>query len=890
MRGDDGVQDSPPPQDDATWRRVDQAFRLALEQPEAERENWARERYADQPELLDQLLRLLAVDAPSARLFDAAGDVLDAAVAQVQGEEAREVGGLVGRHIGHYRLEALLATGGMGAVYRAVRDDGQFQQTVAVKILPGWATDEQTVARLRAERQILAELHHPAITHLLDGGETPDGYPYIVTEFIDGVALDQWLVERRPSLELRLNLFVRVAQAVQYAHEHDILHRDLKPSNILVDSADRPHLLDFGIAKLLEAGGRDWTAPRTATGFTPMTPEYASPEQRAGTVLGTASDIYQLGLLLFELLTGMEARRHGDRAGGTTRPSTVLAMAGREARGLPKGLEAQRLARQLKGDLDTIVLKALRDDPGERYTTASGMADDIRSYLGGRPIAARPETAWAATRRLARHHPAAAALSVGLVLVLAASSAGLYLYAHEVETQRDEAMYQARRAEAGRTTLLGLFERTDPLRADAVGGRDATVWGSLDAAVAEARRELAAQPDIQVELLATLADLYLKAGDTEKAKRLMAEVVERYQQLGEGFEPQLAVQQAEYAGLVAGQDRATAAPLMKRALAVVPGLRAGHPEAAVSVLMDAGYFEYDAANYEAALTHFSSAGEIATEVKFDDASQRIEILFSQANVLRALGRYEQSDALLREALALGEQSFGPDHPRLAGVLNSMGALARVTGQTDRAIEINERLVALMSLHYGDQYGGLQSARNNLALAYGNAGRAADEQRILREVIDARRAQDGPEGSLTLAGSLKNLGSSYQASGESAAALEVLAQSEALYDRHAPPESPYHALPHFTRGLVHLDAEEYGAAEPEFREALKILEPVMGEAHFQVQTTRCMLAEALQGQGRVREARALAPAALDGMLASGDPGHPYTSRCRATVELLDGVKA
>ena len=400
------------------WKRVDQAFRDTVRQPPEEREAWVRRRYASDHDIRDAVLELLAVDASSAELFNRAMEDRDALAAEIADDDDAGVD-LVGKRIGAYRLESLLATGGMGAVYRAERDDGEFRQTVAVKILPLWATGPQTISRLRAERQILSSLQHPGIAPLLDGGQTGDGFPYLVTAFIDGEPIHRYVQDRSLDLDSILRMFAAVADAVDYAHGEGVVHRDLKPSNILVDKSGHPHLLDFGIAKIEGGMLPELTAPRTMTGFVPMTPEYASPEQRRGDDVGMASDIYQLGLLLFELLTGTRAVSRGDAAS----QSPPLPSAAVRARIKPDpDLDRDALRRrfrELRGDLDTCVLKALREDPAERYESAGALADDLRRYLAGEPIGARREPFLSRLRRRIRGNPVPAILAAVLVVALA---------------------------------------------------------------------------------------------------------------------------------------------------------------------------------------------------------------------------------------------------------------------------------------------------------------------------------------------------------------------------------------------------------------------------------------------------------------------------------------
>lgn len=408
------------------WERIDRIFQAALEQPAAARRSWVEAACAGAPELRDAVLELLATEERSERLFDHVARQRDAMVAATFDHE--HTVDLIGKRIGVYRLEALLGTGGMGAVYRAERDDGEFRQTVAIKILPGWATDPQSVARLRAERQFLSGLRHPNITRLLDGGQTGDGYPYLVTEFIDGVPVTVYVHDRALGLRERLELFMTIADAVRHAHDQGIVHRDLKPANVLVDREGHPHLLDFGIATLQDGVDGDVTLPRTVTGFSPMTPGYSSPEQQAGQEAGTASDIYQLGLLLYEIVTGRRPLPEdpGTRA-SITRPSLAVRSGHAaavtdddEAVGPALPLPPGTWAGALKGDVDTIVMKALRAEPADRYDTVAAMMEDLRRHLDGEPILARPESILARGWRRIRHNPTGAVLAPALMIVLIA--------------------------------------------------------------------------------------------------------------------------------------------------------------------------------------------------------------------------------------------------------------------------------------------------------------------------------------------------------------------------------------------------------------------------------------------------------------------------------------
>src|SRR5215470_1310681 len=365
----------------------------------------------------------------------------------------------VGRRIGAYEVVALIGEGGMGSVYRGTRADEQYQKQVAIKVVRQGLGTAFALAQFRAERQILANLDHPHIARLLDGGTTDTGLPYLVMELVDGEPIDEYCNSRKLSIDERLRLFLRVCSGVQYAHQHLVIHRDLKPGNIFVTSDGTPKLLDFGIAKILDPATSSGTSEVTMNTMRMLTPEYASPEQVRGEVVTTASDVYSLGVVLFRLLTGQHPFKSQTRSPDEIliatrdreppKPSTAARWdTVAQDKAEPSGARVfraasedspEKLSKRLRGDLDNIVLMALRKEPQRRYASAEHFAEDIRRHLGSLPVKARPDTfRYRASKFVVRHKKGVIA-AAGVAALLIALMAGIAWEGHVAREQRTRA-------------------------------------------------------------------------------------------------------------------------------------------------------------------------------------------------------------------------------------------------------------------------------------------------------------------------------------------------------------------------------------------------------------------------------------------------------------------
>jgi len=434
--------------------------------------------------------------------------------------------------VGPFRIIREVGRGGMGTVYLAERDDGQFEQRVALKLVRPTGGTDALVVRFLGERRILARLRHPHIASLVDGGVMDDGTPWFAMEFVDGQRLDTWCDAERLPIARRVVLLESVCAAVQYAHEQLVVHRDLKPSNIHVSASGELKLLDFGIAKLLGAEP-DSSDPQTMA----MTPQYAAPEQVRGEPASAATDVYALGVLLYEQLTG---RRPYDLSGVAPtemvrlvceaepmRPSDTFAA---PARGQPderasradaRGASPDRLRRMIHGDLDAIVMKALRKEPARRYPSAAALLDDLHRLRDGRPVLARPDGAAYRVRRFVRRHAAAVGAATLLLVLLVG---GLL----RERTLRQRAEVAARTAQAVEDYMVSVFDLADPFAARAAKGEDVSARTLLDQAVRRIDRELAAQPQLQPELRSAFGRVYANLGlfdrSVQQSRRALAQL------------------------------------------------------------------------------------------------------------------------------------------------------------------------------------------------------------------------------------------------------------------------------------------------------------------------------------------------------------------------------
>ena len=506
--------------DSQRWDRLQALFKDASILAAPDREAFLREHCADDPALLDEVQALLAAAGEEDEAY---GKIVRDAAADLTRRDAHAD---TDRRIGNYQLIELIGGGGMGSVYLAERVDEQFDHSVAIKLLHASRRNQSMIQRFLAERQMLANLDHPYIARLYDGGETNDGIPFLVMEHVQGLPVDEYCDTNKLSVVERLRLFQKIADAVDYAHRNLVVHRDIKPSNILVTESGDPKLLDFGIAKYIGEDAMARAAPVTLDGQTAMTPEFASPEQVRGQPISTATDIYSMGVLLYKMLCGRMPYKPQIGSGlelaqaileeDPSRPSAALTEDDSDEQpsadhiSARRGTSAVRLKSRLEGDLDNIVLMTLRKEPERRYASARALSEDIDGYLEHRPVAARADSALYRAGKFVRRHR----VGVAVTLLVVALLTGAVL---QINQQRQRAAVAAAQSEQFATFLAELFAGASTDRAQ---GEVVTASDMLAAGVADIDA-LADQPAVQARLLDVMGASYTWIGEFELGGSLL---------------------------------------------------------------------------------------------------------------------------------------------------------------------------------------------------------------------------------------------------------------------------------------------------------------------------------------------------------------------------------
>ncbi len=844
-----------------SWQKIFTLFEQAAELAPEERRKFLDRACGDAEDLRRGVEDLLAADSRDHTFLDEpfAGSLWQGGLAATPPPGVASPPGSPPM-IGAYRLLRQVGEGGMSTVHLAVRSDDAFKRQVVVKLVRRGMESTAILRRLRTERQILASLDHPYVARLFDGGSTEQGLPYFVMEYVDGVPIDTYCQHNQLTLDERLNLFRKVCAAVHYAHQNLVVHRDIKPSNILVTAGGEPKLLDFGIAKLLNPDLASAETEPTATWHRVMTPSYASPEQVRGKHVTTASDVYSLGVLLYKLLTGRLPRSFKGRSQEEIEqlltdtdplpPSAALVLPTEgppPAHGMPSEAETsadealvdaatrtpeqtRRFRKQLRGDLDAIVLKALRSAPARRYGSVEKLADDVEHYQRGLPVAARAGSWRYRAGKFVRRNRTAVAVATAVTVLLVAFAGAMAWQSARIAGERDQVRLERDEKQAVLRLILDVFRLSDPY----ASGSELTVREALERSVPVLESRLRDQPDVRAELLYTSGSIL--------------NVLGVYQPAATQLEEALALRQERH-----GDDHAAVAQALGALATVRTALAEGLPDLdRAEALAERGV-------------------EIARGLTGDPGTALVAALTELVSIRCYRSEYEAAESPAREALALA-RTLPEAHQQETAALQFLALIHSQKGDYRDAAELNRQALARLRKRYGERHPIQINTLNNLGLALRRQGEYEAAESAYQAILDIQRESFGEDYRDPI--SFANLAGSRLGRGDYLGAEELFRQAlSAVVDARG--EDHWRV---FVYQLAIAQAQigqglAAGAQEP-IEGLLERWRPVFGEDHWRILKGESVLGESLSLQGRCQEAEPLLVESYRSLVGSAKLKHRH----------------
>ena len=815
----------------ADWQEVERVLAAVMELPATERFIRVAQLCADRPQIRVEVESLLAASEKVDTFLQ---------VETQAGADAASASSLQGRQLGPYRLLGILGAGGMGTVYRAERSDGRFQKQVAVKLVPSALHSPELLRRFAGEQQILAALEHPNIARLLDAGVSPEGIPFFVMEYVEGVPVNEYCDARGLSTKDRLRLFQNICSAAQYAHQHLVVHRDLKPANILVSSDGVAKLLDFGIAKIVDPWGAG-NLEVTRSLLNPMTPAYASPEQIRGETLTTATDVYSLGVVLYELLTGQLPYRvtgkpfdEAIRIISESEPEKPSAVARRRDAG---GHRAGRSAPELSSDLDAIVAKAMRKDPHQRYASAQEVSADLTRYLDGLPVLAHRGSFRYRAIKFTRRHRFGVAASLAVMALLLGFAATMAVQARRIAVERDRANREAETSRRVSDFMTNMFKVSDPSEAR---GNSITAREILDKASKDIEGGLAKDPEVQAHMMDVIGNIYDNLG----------------------LYP-------------------TAESLFKRSLGVRRKVLGTRNADTLETMTDLGWVLEEQGSYEDAEKLVRETLETRRQLLGPKHPDTLKSMIRLAEILNDEGRYPEAEKLARQALQMHSQVLGPDH---ANTLAAMDTLAFSLGEQGRyydAEKLYRHTLDASSRSLGFEHQLTLNRMGDVAWVLEQEGRYSDAERQNRQVLDIERRILGTEHPNTL-NTEHNLAETILQQGRFAEAENIYRETSRIRSRVLGPEHPDTLNSQVGLALALTRQGKNVEAEKLARESLASQQRVIGAEHLDTAGSMATLARILANERRYVEAERMARHGLDTSRRAVGPDHRQTLACQGDL--------
>jgi tetratricopeptide (TPR) repeat protein len=834
-----------------SWERIQGLFLEALDLPPEKQSSFLNVACGDDQGVRREVKSLIA--------HDGSGEDLIAEALQDTAQSLFESENVAGARLGPWRVLREIGRGGMGTVYLACRDDDQFRKNVAIKVVAHGLDTAEMLNRLRHERQILAHLDHPYIARLIDGGNTPQGRPFLVMEYVEGRPIDAYCSEQKLDVFGQLRLFLKVCDAVSYAHRNLIIHRDLKPGNILVTSDRSPKLLDFGIAKVLHeiSGGTAEHATRV------LTPEYGSPEQARGEAVTTTTDVYSLGGVLYKLLTGSVPHPIHDRS-----PLAIVRAINDEDVRKPSDLR-----HGLSADVDSIVLKALHTEPQRRYPSVDQFAGDIERLLEGKPVTARPDTLWYRAGKHVRRHVLATGMGVAIVVVLLGFAALQSIQLRKTRAERDR---------ANRITdfMTGMFKVPDPSESR---GQKITAREILDKASQNITSGLSNDSELQADLKFSMADTYTGLGLYSQARGLAESALEiRRRVLGDTNRKTLESQN-QVAWLLDREDRYPEAEALirqtistdQRVLGADDPLTLDAMDRLSEILQDMGRFQD-----EEKLQH--QVVELCIRRLGSENPQTLKAEALLANSISVQGRNAEAESVYRTVLVNEQRVFGVDAPDTLAMMRDLANTIKDQARYAEAEDLYRQTLAGQQRVLGAEHP--VTTDTMVALAYDlfhGAGRIPEAESLYRQAFEIERRVLGPESRITLRAQ-EGLANVLLMDRQYAEAERLQRNILAIRQRELGPEHTDVLLSKYNLATVLRRSGQGVAAEKLLRDTLDEQTRFLGKENADTLATKAYLADLLNDESRWREAEELAREAFEVQLRVLGP------KDMDTVNSLEGL--
>lgn len=905
------------------WEKIIDVFNSALEVETNERNEFVNQQFKDDPVSVNEVLELL-------NSHEEAEDFIEEPPVNLSSEAlAKNNDSNLGKQIGAYKIEKQIGTGGMGTVFLASRADKQFEQKVAIKLLKRGMDTNQIIQRFKYERQILAELNHPYIAKLLDGGTTDDGLPYFVLEYIEGLPITEYCQTNKLNLLERLSLFRQVCDAISYAHQNLVVHRDIKPSNIIVTEEGTPKLLDFGIAKVLDTDIERTNL--TVAGERLMTPKYASPEQVRGKQITTSSDVYSLGVLLFELLTGnlpykleSNSQNEIEKIICEQEPSLPSSGFNNETLETKENLETvdsefqKANSKLLKGDLDNITLMALEKQPNARYESVNEFSTDIKRYLKGLPVIARKHTYFYRVSKFVRRHSIGVAVAGLFAVLLIGFAVNTQIQANRIASERD-------RSEKALSFMRDIFKGSDPANTE---GKEISARELLDTGVIKIENELNEQPDVQAELMDTVGQVYQSLGLYEKAESLFKKALEKRRDFfgNESFEVAQTLlhlgdvqrikanfaeaekntqesleirrnlfgknsdEYIDILGLLVQinfdkKDLAKAEEFAVERISLSKNIHGNESKQTIAGLINLADVQMNRSETEKAEKSAREAVELSKKV-FDKPSE--EAFDSNIMLARLLffkkREFVESKELLDEAEKIGEEVYGKIHPRIVWILTNKAFHNVEQEKYKEAINISNKILEIQRQLYGDEHALIASILNEKGGYYFQAEEYENAENMWNQALKMRQKLLGAEHP-RVTGILSNLALVKYEQGDYSASADAFRKSLAIQKKVMKETDPQIGFSLVGLGKSLVADGKAQQAESMIREGVGILEKSFFKNTWYFADAQNVLGVCLLAQNKHKEAEPLLTSSYEKIKEKHGENHKKTNQAREYLAKL-----